>query len=90
MNQQKKNETQGALMMALTAIIWGVAFVFQRTGMEHIGPFAFNFFRCVLSLMFLISVKTYFSFKNKKVFVLERMSRNQCTQWKAHRIYQGF
>ncbi len=67
MNQQKKNETQGALMMSLTAIIWGVAFVFQRTGMEHIGPFAFNFFRCVLSLMFLISVKTYFSFKNKKV-----------------------
>ena len=52
MNMQKRKETQSALLMILTSVIWGFAFVFQRTGMEHIGPFAFNFFRCLLSLTF--------------------------------------
>ena len=65
MNQQKKKETQSALLMVLTAVIWGIAFVFQRTGMEHIGPFAFNFFRCVLSLVFLLAVSGFLKIKNK-------------------------
>lgn len=65
MNQQKKKETQSALLMVLTAVIWGIAFVFQRTGMDHIGPFAFNFFRCVLSLIFLLSVSVFLKVKNK-------------------------
>lgn len=65
MNQQKKKETQSALLMVLTAVIWGIAFVFQRTGMDHIGPFAFNFFRCVLSLIFLLSVSVFLKMKNK-------------------------
>lgn len=67
MDQQKKRETQSALLMVLTAVIWGIAFVFQRTGMEHIGPFAFNFFRCVLSLLFLVSVSIFLKIKNKNV-----------------------
>lgn len=65
MNQQKKKETQSALLMVLTAVIWGIAFVFQRTGMEHIGPFAFNFFRCLLSLVFLLAVSGFLKIKNK-------------------------
>ncbi len=36
-----------ALLM-ITAIIWGTAFVFQKTGMDHIGPFAFNGIRFIL------------------------------------------
>ncbi len=31
-----------------TAIIWGSAFVFQKSGMDHIGPFAFNGIRFIL------------------------------------------
>jgi len=30
------------LLLSLAAIIWGFAFVAQRLGMEHIGPFLFN------------------------------------------------
>ena len=33
-----------ALLMT-TALIWGVAFVFQTTGMETLGPFGFTFWR---------------------------------------------
>ena len=65
MEQKKKKETESALLMVLTSVIWGIAFVFQRTGMEHIGPFAFNFFRCLLSILFLISVSVVLSRKNR-------------------------
>jgi drug/metabolite transporter (DMT)-like permease len=32
-------------LLLLTAVIWGTAFVAQRSGMESIGPFAFNAIR---------------------------------------------
>jgi drug/metabolite transporter (DMT)-like permease len=30
------------LLLLMTAAIWGFAFVAQRAGMQHIGPFWFN------------------------------------------------
>lgn len=33
------------LILLLTAVIWGFAFVAQRAGMEHIGPFTYNTLR---------------------------------------------
>ncbi len=36
------------LLLLLTALIWGAAFVAQRVGMEHIGPMAFNGVRFAL------------------------------------------
>ncbi|WAW14273.1 DMT family transporter [Peptostreptococcus equinus] len=56
MDVQKKKETKSAALLSITALIWGVAFIFQRTGMEHIGPFAFNFFRCLICTIFLFLV----------------------------------
>lgn len=35
-------------MLLLTALIWGLAFVAQRVGMEHMGPFTFNGLRFAL------------------------------------------
>jgi len=42
------------LLLLLTAIIWGFAFVAQRAGMEHIGPFLFNAFRFLIGGIVLI------------------------------------
>lgn len=40
-------KTSGTLLLLLTALIWGTAFVAQRTGMDHLGPIAFSpFARC--------------------------------------------
>jgi drug/metabolite transporter (DMT)-like permease len=36
------------LILLSTAVIWGLAFVAQRLGMEHLGPFAFNAVRFAL------------------------------------------
>lgn len=41
-------------MLWLTALIWGFAFVAQRAGMEHIGPFMFNGLRFLLGSLSLI------------------------------------
>jgi len=35
-------------LLLLTALIWGAAFVAQRVGMEHVGPFTFNAVRFAL------------------------------------------
>ena len=42
------------LLLLLTAGIWGFGFVAQRSGMEHIGPFAFNGIRFILGSISLL------------------------------------
>ncbi len=47
--QGKKHSTITAdLLLLLVALIWGLGFVAQRAGMEHIGPYAFNGIRFLL------------------------------------------
>lgn len=43
-------------LMLLSAIIWGFAFVAQRKGMEHIGPFLFNGVRFALGSLVLLPI----------------------------------
>jgi drug/metabolite transporter (DMT)-like permease len=44
----KGKSTTSNLLLLLAAIIWGFAFVAQRAGMEHIGPFTLNGIRFLL------------------------------------------
>ncbi len=44
------------LMLALTAFIWGAAFVAQSVGMDYVGPLTFNGMRNVLAALFLVPV----------------------------------
>lgn len=37
-----------SLLLFLTAVIWGIAFVAQSAGMEYVGPFTYNGVRCIL------------------------------------------
>lgn len=47
---------KNGLMLVLTAFIWGVAFVSQTVGMDHVGPFAFNSLRFLIGGMVLLPV----------------------------------
>ncbi len=38
-------------LLLVTALIWGAAFVAQRLGMEHVGPFTFNGIRFALGAL---------------------------------------
>lgn len=40
----------------LAALIWGSAFIFQKMGMDYIGPFLFGFFRFTLGALALLPV----------------------------------
>ncbi|MDS4040007.1 MAG: DMT family transporter [Candidatus Competibacter sp.] len=42
------------LLLLLAAVIWGFAFVAQRVGMEHVGPFTYNGIRFVLGALSLL------------------------------------
>ncbi|MBD3308992.1 EamA family transporter, partial [candidate division KSB3 bacterium] len=42
------------LLLLLTAIIWGFAFVAQRVGMDYVGPFTFNGIRFALGALSLL------------------------------------
>lgn len=50
----KKGTLKADILLLLTAAIWGFAFVAQRVGMEHIGPFLFNGIRFALGSLSLL------------------------------------
>ena len=50
----KTSDRKSILMLSLTAIIWGAAFVAQSVGMDYVGPFTFNAARSFLGGLVLI------------------------------------
>ncbi|MDO4261406.1 MAG: DMT family transporter [Eubacteriales bacterium] len=48
------------LMLVLTALIWGCAFVAQSVGMDYVGPFTFNAVRCLIGSAVLVPVIFFF------------------------------
>lgn len=44
----KHTTWRNPMLLFLTAVIWGIAFVAQSVGMEYIGPFTFNCVRCLI------------------------------------------
>ena len=40
------------LLLFMVAIIWGTAFVAQRSGMDYVGPFTFNGIRFLIGAVF--------------------------------------
>lgn len=49
-----KQHLKSDLLFLLSAVIWGFAFVAQRMGMDHVGPFTFNGIRFFLGAMVLV------------------------------------
>jgi drug/metabolite transporter (DMT)-like permease len=63
------------LLLSLAAIIWGFAFVAQRLGMEHIGPFLFNGIRFGLGAgVLLVAVKVREAWRHKGMRAWKRGS----------------
>lgn len=50
----QKTQLRNSLLLLLTAAIWGVAFVAQSVGMDHVGPFTFNMVRSLIGGIVLI------------------------------------
>lgn len=61
----KQMPTKNSLLLLLTAVIWGTAFVAQQVGMDHVGPFAFSAARFILGGITLLPVLWLLRKKNK-------------------------
>lgn len=62
----KQSELKGNLILLLTALIWGCAFVAQSVGMDYIGPFTFQCIRCLMGATVLIPVFLFLDQSKKK------------------------
>ena len=62
----KKEKLIGNMLLLLTSIIWGSAFVAQRIGMDFVGPLTFGAARFILSALVLIPVLYITERNNKK------------------------
>ena len=70
-----KNKMKGNLMLMTTALIWGTAFVAQKSGMDLISPIAFNGIRTLLGALALLLVILIMGRGHKK----ERMDKTLIT-----------
>jgi len=61
----KNKKLFGSLLLLLTALIWGSAFVSQRLGMSYIEPLTFNSIRTLIGGLFLLPFIPVFCKKDK-------------------------
>ena len=74
MTSERKYQIRHSLYLLLTAVIWGVAFVAQSVGMEHVGPFTFNAVRFFLGTFTLLPFILIRSGRGKKRIADHRFS----------------
>lgn len=69
-----KSDFRADLILLLTAFIWGLAFVYQRTGMEHIGPVTFTFGRFLIGALAILPL-WYLMEKPKEIFAINPINK---------------
>ena len=57
---------RGNIMLLITAAIWGSAFVAQKSGMDHVGPFLFNGTRMLIAVITLTPAIAFFDAQRRK------------------------
>ena len=74
MKKEKQTmKLKNALILLLTATIWGVAFVAQSVGMDYVSPITFNGVRSIIGGLVLIPV----------ILVLDRKKKAEGKDYKA-------
>lgn len=62
-----KNNLKGNIMLMITALIWGTAFVAQSVGMDYVEPFTFITSRYIIGGLFLIPC----------IYILDKVNKNE-------------
>lgn len=70
-----KSDLRADLVLLLTAFIWGLAFVYQRSGMDHIGPITFTFGRFLIGALAILPL-WYVMEKPRQIFAFNKVNRN--------------
>ncbi len=72
----KSKQSLGVLILLLTSLIWGCAFVAQKTGLEYVEPFTFQTLRALLGVITLIPVILVRDAKNATYKKMDKKERN--------------
>ena len=78
-------QLRGTIMLFMTALIWGTAFVAQKSGMDSVSPVAFNGVRTLIGGIALLPV----------IYIMTRVAKNKGTyheetpQETFERVYQS-
>ena len=72
---------RGALLLALTALIWGTAFVAQSLGMDYLGPFTFNGVRNFVAAVGLLPVIAFLRRRQGKAEARGAAGNGRKTLW---------
>ena len=60
-------QIKGTLQLSMAAFIWGLAFVAQSVGMEHVGPWTFICIRYILGALILLPfIRAEYKLTNRK------------------------
>ena len=70
---------QANFFMLITALIWGIAFVAQRVGMQHFGPFSFTGIRFTLGSLLILPI----------ILRADRLMPSQRTAWRNPVLHKG-
>lgn len=76
---EMKQKFKGSAALFLGTLIWGVAFVAQSVGMDHIGPFTFQAVRCGLAVPFLLILSHLF----------DKGKQNSIKQWADPNLWKA-
>ena len=61
----RSTNVKSSFILTITALIWGLAFVAQRSGMEFVGPFLFMGIRMLLGALTLVVIVVLMDFVRK-------------------------
>lgn len=80
----KNGEMKGNILLVITAIIWGAAFVAQSVSMDHIGAFTFQGVRSLIGSAVLVPViLALTAVKKKKGEYVKPTKKDKAQLWKA-------
>lgn len=65
---------RGEALLLLASLIWGSSYMFQKMGMDYVGPFTFGFFRFCIGALALVPVIWIFDRNRAKAGKPSRMS----------------
>ena len=61
-----KQQLRGEILLFLAALIWGISFVFQKEGMDYIGPMTFGLMRFSIGSIVLIPLICFYDRYNRR------------------------
>lgn len=67
----KKNRIKGPLILVTAAMIWGLSFVAQKSGMSYVGGFTFTAIRLTLATLTLLPITLINKRKNRETLLPE-------------------